>query len=296
MTKPSADRRQPWMKWYPADWRADPAVRMCGLAARGLWADMLGLMHEAEPYGHLIVAGRAPTNQQLAALVGVELRAVTAALAELEAAGVFSRTAEGVIFSRRMVRDKAKAEADRANGGRGGNPRLRAADNPPRPAPDNGGVNPPVGDPDKAQKPEARDTSPLRSDGASAPPPPDAGPPPDARTQLFALGVPALRRMTGKTEPAVRSMLGRWLKLVQDDCLGLLRVLVEVENARPADPVPRIEAAVRRLGGMRPDQPRGTSRAGGIGELWRERYGEPAQPSPDGRLVLDGTAEEAHAA
>ena len=37
---------RPWMKWYPADWRSDPGLRMCSFAARGLWADLLALMHE----------------------------------------------------------------------------------------------------------------------------------------------------------------------------------------------------------------------------------------------------------
>jgi len=47
----------PWMKFYPADWRSDPMLRLCSLAARGLWAEMICLMHEAEPYGSLLVNG-----------------------------------------------------------------------------------------------------------------------------------------------------------------------------------------------------------------------------------------------
>jgi len=138
----------PWMKWYPSDWRADPKLRMCSLAARGLWADMLALMHEAEPYGHLLVGDRAPSDKQIAALVGASPKEVSGAVMELEEAGVFSRTEEGVIYSRRMVRDKEKAERDRENGKGGGNPKLRKKDKV--------GVNPP----DKAQKLEARDQKP----------------------------------------------------------------------------------------------------------------------------------------
>jgi hypothetical protein len=58
---------------------------------------------------------------------------------------VFDRAENGAIVSRRMVRDKAKADRDRENGGRGGNPQLRCEDN--------AGVNPT----DKAKKLEARD-------------------------------------------------------------------------------------------------------------------------------------------
>lgn len=162
-------RRQPWMKWYPSDWRADPQLRMCSYAARGLWADLLTLMHEAEPYGHLIVGSVAPSTKQLAALLGATPKETEALLRELGEAGVFSRNEAGVIYSRRMVRDWEKAEADRKNGRNGGNPALKGGVNPPHnpttPGPDNGGH--------KAQKLEARSYSPepenQRSDlGATA--------------------------------------------------------------------------------------------------------------------------------
>lgn len=150
----------PWLKFYPSDWRADPALRMCSIAARGLWMEMLCVMHEAEPYGSLRVNGRPVNEQQLASLAGTSTDAVRELLGELESAGVFSWD-DGAITSRRMQRDKAKAEADRDNGKRGGNPGLREGVNPPDNAPDNGK--------DKAQKPEARyqnqNTSSLRSDG-----------------------------------------------------------------------------------------------------------------------------------
>ncbi|MCF4166352.1 hypothetical protein L2U69_11910 [Zavarzinia compransoris] len=165
-----SSKRTPWLKWYPSDWRADPALRMCSFAAQGLWVAVLGVMHEAEPYGHLLVNGRAPTTRQLTGLLGGAEREIAALLQELEEAGVFSRDDEGVIYSRRMVRDKAKADADRENGKRGGNPKLshsgKASDRAsgkPR-GKTNGktvGVNPPsnpmVDKEDKAHIPEARD-------------------------------------------------------------------------------------------------------------------------------------------
>jgi hypothetical protein len=116
---------KPWMKWYPTDWRADPALRMCSLAARGLWIELIGYMHEAVPYGHLLIGNKVPTTAQLASLVGSDVESVAAALAELEDVGVCSRDRHGRIFSRRMVRDHDKAAVDRANGKLGGNPQLR---------------------------------------------------------------------------------------------------------------------------------------------------------------------------
>ena len=116
---------RPWMKFYTSDWRADPALRMCSIAARGLWMEIICVMHEAEPYGSLRVNGRPVTERQLATLAGVTVDDVVSYLAELEDAGVFSRDSDGVIYSRRMQRDNAKEAADRLNGAGGGNPKAR---------------------------------------------------------------------------------------------------------------------------------------------------------------------------
>lgn len=140
----------PWLKFFPTDWRADPALRMCSLAARGLWIEMIGLMHEAVPYGHLLMAGNSPTDAQLALLTGAPSDQIPDLVGELEAAGVFSRTSKGVIYSRRMTRTAKKVAIARKNGKNGGNPTFgKKTEIPPL---DNqnakGGV--------KAQKPEAR--------------------------------------------------------------------------------------------------------------------------------------------
>lgn len=115
---------QPWMKFHPQDWRADEKLRLCSLAARGLWIEMLAIMHRSERYGHLLIGGVAPTDAQLAIQVGAPPTEVTALLANLENAGVFSRTATGAIYSRRMTRDRKKADLARTNGKNGGNPKL----------------------------------------------------------------------------------------------------------------------------------------------------------------------------
>jgi hypothetical protein len=133
--------RLAWFKFYPNDWRGDPALRMCSLAARGLWIDLISYMHEGEPYGHLTVGGQQPDMHGVAALVARPVNEVRKCLAELEAKQVLSRAESGAIYSRRMVRDKQKAERDAANGRDGGNPTLIK------------GVNPEDNDKDKAQIP-----------------------------------------------------------------------------------------------------------------------------------------------
>lgn len=115
---------QPFIKFFPTDWQADPAVRMCSLAARGLWFEMLCLMHEAG--GYLQVGDKEITPGQLARLVGTSQEEVEGLLAELEEASVFSRNRDrnalrkryanspenelGVIYCRRMVRDCERSE------------------------------------------------------------------------------------------------------------------------------------------------------------------------------------------
>lgn len=118
---------QPWMKFFPTDWRGDQALRICSLEARGLWIECLCLMHEAEPYGYLTINGRALDAGHLAKLTGMAEARIGELMAELETAGVFSRNRQGTVYSRRMIRDARRLRAARANGRKGGNPNLKTA-------------------------------------------------------------------------------------------------------------------------------------------------------------------------
>lgn len=182
----------PWLKFYPRDWRGDQALRAVSIAARGLWIEMLCIMHEASPYGHLILAGRAVSNDVLARVAGLGADECGALLAELESAGVLSRTRKGVIYSRRMVKDHSRAEKGRKSVKlRGGqwaeNKEKKPSPNSP---PDRGAFT---------QKPEARDSV-DKSTG---------GKPPDPVKELFDLGVGVLTA-AGQTETSARSLIGKW--------------------------------------------------------------------------------------
>jgi hypothetical protein len=81
-------------------------------------------MHEGSPYGYLKVNLKVILAPNLARMVGATLLEVEGWIEELEGAGVFSRDADGAIYSRRMIRDETIREA-RASGGKlGGNPAL----------------------------------------------------------------------------------------------------------------------------------------------------------------------------
>lgn len=120
--------KRPAFQWYPGDHRRDAGVSACSFEARSLWREMMDLMHDGDPYGHL-TAGGVPTEPHvLARMCGVSVKKTKKWLIELEAHNVFSRTQAGVIFSRRMVRD----EQLRQRRGAGG---VKSLENPNVPRP-----------------------------------------------------------------------------------------------------------------------------------------------------------------
>lgn len=119
---------RPSMQFYPRDWLAHPGLRMCSLAARGLWMDMMSLMHSGEPYGYLTHKGKDILPPVLARLVGVSLAELEGYLHELIDHGVVSQTDTGTFFSGRMVKDEHNRQV-RAAGG------VKSLDNPNVPPP-----------------------------------------------------------------------------------------------------------------------------------------------------------------
>jgi len=94
----------------------DAALRKCCRATRGTWMDILCLMAQGTPYGHLADGNGALPMGFVAAWCGLKTGALLASLKELATHGVFSRTATGIIYSRRMVRDE-NIRRKRASGG-----------------------------------------------------------------------------------------------------------------------------------------------------------------------------------
>lgn len=94
----------PAFQFYPGDWLRD-SVAGCSLAAQGLWLRVMFLAHDSERYGYLSINGVAMPRDFIARKVGCSLDEFDTLLIELDRAGVPGRTPEGIIFSRRMVRD-----------------------------------------------------------------------------------------------------------------------------------------------------------------------------------------------
>jgi hypothetical protein len=87
--------KRPSFQFYPGDWLSDPALRTCSLGARGLWADMMCMMHSGSPYGYLKVGSKVILPANLARICGITTAEAEAYLEELETSGIFSRNEEG---------------------------------------------------------------------------------------------------------------------------------------------------------------------------------------------------------
>lgn len=119
--------KRPSFQFYPGDWLNDAALRACSVGARGLWIDMLCLMHQGSEYGYLKVNHNPILPANLARMLGATIADVEGWIAELESFGVFSRDVDGCIMSRRMINDEKVRQSRAAGGALGGNPALKVA-------------------------------------------------------------------------------------------------------------------------------------------------------------------------
>lgn len=115
----------PAFQFYPADWRKDPAVQSLSYFDRGVWLEILCLMHESEQRGKLLLNGKKMPNEALARLLGLDKQILTKTLDTLIEYGVASidEVTEALI-SRRMVRDEEIRRIRTEAGKKGGNPNL----------------------------------------------------------------------------------------------------------------------------------------------------------------------------
>ena len=226
-----------WIKFWPQDWRSDPALRSCSVAARGLWFELLCIATEGQPYGHVTIAGRCPSVAQIARNVAIEIAEAETLLAELELAGVFSRTADGVIYSRRLVRDfEASATGRKHVQRRWDNHRKRLAKTSPNSH--NGEL--PITLEARSKKQDTSNPKGL-ADGSAA-----ADPSESPRDLVWTEGVKKIEQLTGRTNGTVRSFIGKMLKIGGDDCAIVLSAIRDCPQT--GDPGAWIAASIRARG------------------------------------------------
>lgn len=110
------------------DWLADSGLSQVSPAARGVWVDLLCRMWLSDKPGYLVLGAGdvAPTISEVAKACRASVSEARDCLKELERYGVLSKTHDGVIFSPRMIRERAERLKAIKAGPKGGNPRLRA--------------------------------------------------------------------------------------------------------------------------------------------------------------------------
>jgi hypothetical protein len=124
----------PFLKFATGDWLKDPAVRSLDPWDRGVWFDMLCLMHEGEQRGKLLLNGRAIPDHVVARMLGLSYedgpgdfnRGFKTTLSTLEQMGVVAREqSTNALMNRRMVRDEILHQIAVESGRRGGSPILK---------------------------------------------------------------------------------------------------------------------------------------------------------------------------
>ncbi len=205
-------------------------------------------------------AGRLPD----VSLVAVELRLQRAKarllLDELIALELFERDDQGFVIPHNWSRRQYKSDVS--------TPRVKRFRNAPR----NVSETPP----------ENRDR--VQSTEKKKEPAPD-GAARDFRGDLFGIGLKTLAEITGKTPDSCRSLVGRWLKAVDDEAIHVLGAIENAARNRVADPVAWItrglQAHQRGFNGKR------TVQDAARDQLARLRALD--EPSPTG--LRDGTGE-----
>lgn len=127
MKKNSSDNL-PAFQFYPNDWLGDMNLRMCSVGTRGVWIDLLCLMHKSKKYGFLVHkvdgkwANMSPKTIQK--LTGMTTKRIIIGIQELSKNDVIKHDAHGLIYSKRMVKDHALRVIRKEVGKLGGNPAL----------------------------------------------------------------------------------------------------------------------------------------------------------------------------
>lgn len=117
--------KMPAMQFYPADWRKDLAVQALGYFERGVWFEMLCLMHESSERGVLLLNGSPMPDEVTARLLGLDNQTFNQTLGKLLTYGVAKRReTDNAIYSKRMVSDEKLCQIRRDAGKLGGNPCL----------------------------------------------------------------------------------------------------------------------------------------------------------------------------
>lgn len=255
--------KRPSFQFYPFDWQGNANLRRCSPAARGVWVDVMCLMHDQDEYGVL----RWPLKE-IAQAAGASM----AHLRELVEKSVLKGTDKGeckafvyvprsgrkdgepvtlivtqagpLWYSSRMVRDEYVRTIRAESGSNGGAP--TGAPKPPKGEPKGEPKGGGIGPRGSSSSPSGGNTSDPDGSGGRPPAPPkqdslydDQTPAPDPSAVkpvdvIFGLGLPLLVK-AGVPEKQARSFLGLQRKGGDDRLVEAIRQAIETQAMQPLE-------------------------------------------------------------
>lgn len=115
----------PAIQFYPNDWRGDIGVQSLSYHDRGVWLEILFLMHSSEQRGLLLLNGKPMPNEVLARHLALDKQKLEQTIENFISYGVASIDEEtGALMNRRMVKDEHIRQVRKEAGAKGGNPNL----------------------------------------------------------------------------------------------------------------------------------------------------------------------------
>lgn len=125
------DEKLPSMQYYPNDWRSDAGVQSLDYFTRGVWHEILCIMHVSDTRGRLTLNNNKMPIEALAMALGLSIQITESAVNKILEYGVASLDDEGVVYCRRMVRDEQIRLKRKAAGAMGGNPNFKTGQRNP---------------------------------------------------------------------------------------------------------------------------------------------------------------------
>lgn len=273
--------KRPSFQFYPADWRNNAKLRRCSPAARGVWMDVLCLLHDADEYGLL----RWPLKD-IANAAGASMTLVRELVAKDVLKGADKDAEPYVYRAKHAGKLGAPIVLALADGGpawycsrlvrdewvrmrRGEASRFDAENQPPTRTP-KGGLGDRVGDgptstsssacseaiasagadaPAAGPDPKAEDPKATPPPAGDLPPKPEKSPEEMAKADLWRAAVAVLQEGGCKAEAVCRTFMG---KLVNDYTFPIVQQAVAAAaTAQPADAREYLKGVCMRLKGER---------------------------------------------
>jgi len=110
----------PAFQFYPADWRKDPGIQALNYEQRGVWFEILCIMHESNSRGFLKINDKKIELFVLSRMLGLTTKKTTKIVDVLVRFNICSFNKDGVMYCRRMVKDEHIRQVRKDAGQKGG--------------------------------------------------------------------------------------------------------------------------------------------------------------------------------